>query len=67
MSVFVIIVLSSCAFLGDPGEIAPEMLHRLCYHESRQIAAEKVCELFLSFVVFFLQIRENFAVSLFGV
>ncbi len=35
---------------ATPGEIAPEMLHRLCSHEPRQIAAEKLCELLLPFV-----------------
>ena len=34
---------------ASPGEVAPEMLHRLCSHEPRQIAAEKLCELFLPF------------------
>ncbi len=34
---------------ATPGEITPEMLHSLCSHEPRQIAAEKLCELFLPF------------------
>ncbi len=41
---------------ASPGEIAPEMLHRLCSHEPRQIAAEKLCELFLPFFCKFAKI-----------